>query len=849
VFSWTRLNGARLKAAISRLAGRPGSAFANSSSGVATAAHNEIVTAGERSVAIGGNVDKAAIVTGDIHQPVLNAVLSADAAAQILGEVYPPRLHQLPPPPADFTGREAELLELRAAFSDPGPLLCSIVGMGGVGKTALALAMAQQFLPRYPDAQLFIDLQGSSLIPASPAAIQSRVISALSPQASLPDEDVKLADLYRTVLHGKRVLLLFDDARDTDQLAALLPPSSCGLLVTGRQMFALPGLHSQRLHGLAPDDARRLLSRIAPRIAALAEPIAEACAYLPLALRMAASTLATRVNLDPQSYLDRLRDTRARLDLVNASVALSYDLLTAEQQRLWRWLAVFSTGFGPAAAAAIWGVDREHAEATLGDLVQCSLVEWDPTARRYHLHELLRLFAAAQLSPQETEDAGLRHAAYYQFVLSKAQDIYLTGGEGALTGLRLFDLERANIVAGQAWVAARLGSSEDAARLCSAYAGQGAHILRLRLHPEERVAWLQAAMAAARRVSNRQAELVHSGNLANAYRARGQPRLAIRIYQQQRSDAQADGDLLSEATAVGNLGSAFAETGEMTRSVSLFRQQLQLARQIPDRRQELQALHNLAVACTRLGYLRRSETLFIRALGIAREAGERLEEAEILGGLGNVCLERGERKQANSLYEAQLAIAREFGDRRQEAAVLGNLGHLAEDLDRYDHALELHQQQIDIARELGDRRREGSGLHNRGHLCLRLGDLDRAQADLTEALAIAREVGDRGGEANALGNLARVALARGDYRQSIELSDRTAGIAHELGDRRDEGNALWNRSLAFQQLGDYMEAVGSANSALALYEAIHSPRVPLVREYLERWQRRLHPPWWQFWRR
>jgi hypothetical protein len=262
-------------------------------------------------------------------------------------------LHQLPPLPADFTGRTTDLAELRAAVESGGVTISGVRGMGGIGKTALVLKLAQELAPRYPDAQIYLDLQGVSAQPLSPAQAMAHVIRAFHPDTRLPESAAEIEALYRSALHGRRALLLMDNAAGADQVRPLIPPEGCLLLVTSRFFFHLPGFQVKDLDELPLEEARALLLRIAPRIGDQADRVAEICAGVPIALRHAAGTLAERPDLTPASYALRLASGKARLGLIEASLSLSYDLLSEELAFRWRTLAVFPATFDAPAVAAI----------------------------------------------------------------------------------------------------------------------------------------------------------------------------------------------------------------------------------------------------------------------------------------------------------------------------------------------------------------------------------------------------------------------------------------------------------------------------------------------------------------
>ena len=565
-------------------------------------------------------------------------------------------LHQIPSSPADFVGRDAELKQLNEALEN-GARIVAVHGMGGVGKTALALVFAERLTDDYPDAQLYLDLRGAhQQEPLTPGEAMRHVIRSFAPASQLPDEETALTALYRSVLHGKRALLLLDNARDADQVEGLLPPAGCATLVTSRQRFALPGLVTIELDSLPQQDAQSLLLSISPSVGDCGPDLARLCGHLPLALRLAASVLATREDLSPQEFLVRLRQGSERLQLVKTSAELSYELLVDSQRRFWRTLAVFPGTFDRSAVASVLGIDESLASEHLGSLLRYSLLTWDSSAMRYRLHDLLRLVADSLLSDRERGEAGRRHSVYYyREVLRRSNELCREGGDSVLKGLQLFDLERQNIDCGFRWAQ----RNDDG--LCSSYSRSGELVLTLRYDAHLRLEWCQAALSASRRIEDRSAEAGHLNNLGLAYNSLGEYRKAIECQEQSLFRAREQGDQRGLAKSLNNLGVAYNSLGEYRKAIECQEQSLALKRELGDLRGEASSLGNLGFAYRSLGDHRKAVELYQESLSLARELGDRWREATSLNSMADALKELGLEDEAKANMEAALRLCRTLG--------------------------------------------------------------------------------------------------------------------------------------------------------------------------------------------
>ncbi|HKX27425.1 MAG TPA: tetratricopeptide repeat protein [Blastocatellia bacterium] len=768
--------------------------------------------------------------------------------------------HQLPAPPADFTGRAAELAELLTKFEGPGPAISALQGTGGAGKTALALQLAEMIKGRYPDAQLYLDLRGTGPQPLTPAEAMAHVIRAYHPGMRLPRNDFELRALYLSVLQDQRALLLLDNARDRLQVEPLIPPAGCALLITSRQSLALPGIFARRLDCLSPLEARQLLLTLAPQTGELVGVIARLCGQLPLALRLAAGAISERPNLKPADYTRRLASRQKQAELIEASLSLSYEMLSPELQRRWRTLAVFPEGFDEPGAAAVWEAEEGTTQDLLGELLAFNLVEWNRTTERYRLHDLARAFADSRMNRAERETGQRRHARHYQLVLAAADYLYRQGGEETRSGLAMFDRERANIEAGQAWAARQAGSDEGAAELCLTYPDAGTHVLALRQPLRERIQWSAAMLVAARswqragaenralgnlvyahatlgefrralefaeqrleitrRIGDRRSEGQALGNLGQIYEALGEPRSAIRYLERQFVIAHELNDRRVEGLTLNSLGHTYHSLGETVRAIKFFEQARIVAGEIGDRRTEGQALGNLGWTCLTLGETGRAVEFFARRLAIARETGDRRGESQTLNHLGIAYNNRGRGVRAIRFLMQALLITRELGDRRGEGQTLGNLGLAYLTMERAERAIELFDQHLTIARETGNPQGEGQALSNLGEAYGRLGEPERAIQHFEQALRIFRQTANRKAQRQALRDLGEAYATLGETRRALEFFEQDRRLAVEIGNRLGEGRALNNLGQAYHALGDFSRALLFFEQALTLAQEI-----------------------------
>ncbi len=619
-----------------------------------------------------------------------------------------PARNDLPLDPAGFAGRRSEIAALLQARR-----VVAIDGMAGVGKTALAVHVAHQLIPRYPDGQLFLDLFGYTpgQEPVPPGEALRVLLSALEvPAIRIPDGVRERAALWRSELAFRRAVVVLDNAVDAAHVQPLLAGAGSSLMmITSRQrLVELDGVPSLSLDVLPPDDAAELFATAVGDARGDSSPavdeVLRRCGHLPLALRVAAARMRHRPAWTAGTLVDRLRDD----DLGTAPVfAMSVTQLDATQQRMFRLLGQVPCGDVDAAAAtALSGLP---ARALLDDLVDAHLLE-ESTPNRYRQHDLLREYARSITPDDDLRDCLTRLFDYYVETASAA--VSLAHPElSRLRGLKptdgsidrpadaaWLDVERANLLAVAAF-AEDHGWPRHAQRLSTVLYP---YLDALALHGEA-LALATYALNASRSLGDEAGEapalldcVTMNWRMGRYDDAEPRTRRALAL-------VRASGDRYGEARAINRLGNVFMARGDPLLALDAFRAALALFREVGDRLYEAVVLGNLGLVYLALDRLDEAREHHLRALERHRATGSPGGEATALGNLGQVYARLGSIEPAREHLRQALALDRELGYRSGEADVLNSLGELAFHTGDPAAAVDDHETALAIAAEIGNR--------------------------------------------------------------------------------------------------------------------------------------------------
>jgi DNA-binding SARP family transcriptional activator len=662
--------------------------------------------------------------------------LSPDGAGPPNGAGLAVVPHQLPPAPTSFTGRQREL-RLLTGWLDGGssagvPVILVVTGTAGVGKTALALQWAHQRRDRFPDGELYLNLRGFGPSPA-PAAQAEAIVTMLEslgvPPGRIPRQLDAQVGLYRSLLAGRRMLVVLDNARDEAQVRPLLPASArCAVLVTSRSqcvgLAAAEGARLVVLGMLTEHEAGQLLAARLGADRAAAEPesvaeLAKLCGRLPLALAITAAQAATRPAVPLGSLATGLRDARARFDALDAgdeaadirsAFSWSYRLLAEPAASMFRRLAAHpGPDISEAAAASLTGGQVAAARAALSELARASLV-LEHDAGRFAVHDLLRAYAA-HLCDEDEQRAAIRGAAdYYLRVARDAMRLAYPAEDhrppfltARLTRLRRSPEPLADRGQALAWL-----ETEHRVLLAmttaAAEAGLDAHAWELpsvlSLHFSRRgyfPDWAESqrtALAAATRLGDEAAQ-------ARAHRALGDAMVQLEAMAGARSHLRQAmtfyrrlGDENGQAVCHLSISRLFGSLADPAAALRHARSALRMYRSSSHLGGQARALNGMGWHSARLGRIDRGLSYCQQALELNRRVEDRFGEASTLDSIGYCWHLTGRPEQAIIHYERALEAFADAGDRYSLAHTLDRLADARRAIGSHEDAYKAWRQAI-----------------------------------------------------------------------------------------------------------------------------------------------------------
>ena len=655
------------------------------------------------------------------------------------------RPRQLPIRAQRFVGRVAQLATLTGLADQVtarnGPVVIVLEGTAGVGKTTLAIQLAHSVCGQFPDGQLYVNMRGFD--PAGRPMTASEALHGFLDALGVAPTSVPVgvddqAALYRTVLTGKRVLIVIDNARDADQVRPLLPgsPGSLVLVTSRNQLCALAAEAARPLHvePFARDEARQLLaSRLGAgrveREPQAADELSMLCARLPLALSVAAAHAVMRPGFPLAALTSEFRsrgldllETGDPATTIRTVFYRSYQHLSDDTARVFRLLGLLpGPDISVLAAASLTGMPIEKVYSALDELARAHLAE-EHLPGRFKFHDLLRAYAAERA--RQLDSVADRRAAVHRVL-----DHYLHTAVAA---------------------AVRFNPFRTALQLAPLQAGV---VLASVPDREQALAWLEA-----------EAPVL----------------LPLTCY------ADVNGFHEYAWQIPWALAAYFHRRGRWGDYVTTQRTALAAAQRLGDNRALAHANYQLGHAHAYRGEFDAADPHIRQALELFRDLGDRAGEAVVMNGLALTLERQGQYDEALPHALEALQILKAVGHWWTQATVENSAGWLYAHLGQYSKALAHCQQALSLHHESGNLGGAADTLDTIGYIQLQLGDSAQAKTHYDLAVKAYRELDDPSGEAQSLNWLGDALTAQGDAHAARAAWIRSEAILDRLSHPRGE---------------------------------------------------------------
>lgn len=707
---------------------------------------------------------------------------------------------QAPPQLPTFVGRSTVVAQLSRFLRTPKQSRVScLLGMAGLGKTSLATFLAYTLRDEFPDGVLWVRLEQTDTMSALAGLADAYGVN-VTPYTDLGTRSSKVREL----LAGKRALLILDNATHDEEVRPLLPPTGqCAVLVTSRRHDLSTLDTAYRIH-LTPFDADKEeslllfrqvlgLQRVEAEEKAF-QTIAHLLGHLPLAINIVANRLHYEPGWSAERLLNRLQESRHRLDLlsrgdqaVRMSFEWSYQALNPAQQQLFDTLGIFGgVDFSVEAVAGVAGVPLVEVEDGLTHLYSLSLVQVGRNGR-YQLHPLLREYSREH---SQTNDLPTRYAHYFINYLCQQTpphhelDKEINNVFTALEAAKTIGLHQ-ELMAG---VIALLPYLQSRGQLTPAYE------------------WGQQAITVTRQLEDNKGLTILLHQVGYIAMKKGDTGQAKTYYQEaldlarQAEDSGQMGDLLMK------LGALAHRRGQFEEARQFYLEALPHARAVENHTQIASLLTNLGLLAAVQGDLAVAAPYYEEALPLARRVDDLPLTIGILQNLGDLVEGRGDYAQAQSYYQEGLELAEQLDNKELRSRMLGNLGLVACHLGNYAEAAARFRAGLNLAERSGLAIQICRQSANLGYVAMLRGQYHQAELHYKEALEQARQLGFPEDTCVILNQMGNNYLEQEMYKEATAVFQEAQEIAQAANVRREVAFSLYGLAQLAAQRGNVIEA-------------------------------------------
>jgi|GEM_PF-3916124 len=623
------------------------------------------------------------------------------------------RLHQLPAPPEPYVGRKKERKHLATA-EQARPIILNIYGPQGIGKNALAFKMAEKLFFQHRDAQIYFDMKGNASEPKNVAEALAHVIQLFDPSADIPENKLELVKMYRNTTKNQRMVFVLDNISSSKQAKPLLlQKNSAMILISEEALEDIPGVVCQNLEVMDKHDTLELIDLHCPRTGFSNIELAKTCRNHPFSMVLSSRFMTANPDIEPPDFIKALHRQISSLEITGeigfekiqiAILNTCYSFLEPTMASALKKIAIIPGSFDAKAQSFIC---EDPENKYLANLHRMGFLVYEEKSDRYSMPEQIRHFLKKQTQVGEKSLTTTRLSTYYLTRLVSAHESFITGGQGIIKGMMIFDQEWDNISYGQSLAAMHANQTEDSARICSSYMESASELLKKRQPLSVAISWYESALHSAQKLGDTQAEKVHLIHLAAQLNTQKKHQKAEKLLEKCLHLSKEQGDAKTELAVLHQLGLSAMDAENYEKAMEHFNNERDYIEAIEDKPGLEEILEKLGECNQLMGESEEALKLYGIGLAQAQKAKNFVVQSRIFRKMGQTHNANKNGETAISFLEQGLILARKNKNKLEQGLILSELGESYDQSKNLDKAVGNYQQAVLMAQQANNMLMEG----------------------------------------------------------------------------------------------------------------------------------------------
>ncbi len=748
--------------------------------------------------------------------------------------------HQIDAPPEDFFGRKTEIMNTVGRFKD-GNNFNGYSGPRGIGKTATALKVVDKITPIFSEAQIYFNFDLTENPDTATSEAMAHVVNSLAPGSKTPSTPEALLAQYRKLLHGKNILLFFDNVRTTAEVLKLMPPSkSVGLIITSEENLKIENMKWEKIEPLPEEDLKDLLNLWASRIGFWGAEIGRYSAFNPLAASLCGRFLNEFDSFDPEQFATKMRDIFKGMEKTSQNrnqagietvLTILFLVIPDPAKVLMSKLMQFRGSFYGDAEAFICE-DQENVKLEM--LVRLGFVEFNEHTDRYQIPPTIQRWLATKLNKVSPGQTDLRRATFYMTRMQMLNDLFNSNlASKKDQALQLFDLDWKNFQAGQSWAQSNCLKDNEIARICQGFAELGYPLLQLRQSAQNRLPWLEGGLLAAKNLQDDEGELNCLLFLGQEYNSVKNWAKAVESLEKSLALSQKQEKPKVEIEVLHGLGMAFKGQKNWNKALEHFQNEVKAADKIGQHAAILRGEEEIANTHLLAKDPGNAMLSLKKALETVKKLNDPNAQTRLLSALGQAQLESGDSETAIETLQDALKSQAKSGDAKSIAGLHHNLGDAFLSIDEPAKAASSYQSASKLFQKIRDSLGHAlsTGLHG---ACLMLaGDPEQGIKLANSARSILRKIKATGEEIRILGLMGSAFLNARKWEEALKAGQNQRQLAQKAKNSEGEAHALQTMGEAMVGKKNPDEALPLFKNAIQLFGTSHPEEVKMIKDKIK----------------